>query len=303
MSDETENEIEVEPRVISTAVSRIDGPYRAAPLTGATGDITELSWDQLYERAKVHTLMGILLPPHVRNNAPLMLGFIIMARRWKMPDELFVAQNSYVVRNQAGVETVAYAAAVYHAALKAAGAIIGRAHYSYDGEGDELRCTVSVIDAETGERQSLQTAPLRLCRKHSPLWKENPSQQLGYYAMRNLVRLKYPDVLAGLYTRDEFDVPSVETPPSPNLMARLPGRIEGEGFEVDTVEQQRQEEAAIAVVREKAEAKAAKDRERKKVYKGAAAARKAEKEAEEAAPEATHDPAPSPADDPAHPTG
>jgi hypothetical protein len=291
------------PAMPGTDVTRIEGPYKPSALDGAIADTTAVTWLQMIEVAKLMARAGIALPPHARNDPAICWALMLQAREWKLANPFFVAQHSYVVRNQGGVETLAYDSAVFQAVLLASKAIRGRPDYIYEGEGDERRCTVTVVDAQTGQGQVLRTPPLKLCRKHSPLWKDNPDQQLGYYALRNLVRLKYQDVLGGFYDRDEFDGPAAEAPPSPNLMARLPGRIEGEGFEIDTGEQQRQEEAAIAVVREKAEAKAAKDRERKKVYKGAAAARKAEKEAVEAAPEATHDPAPNPADDTANPSG
>jgi hypothetical protein len=45
-----------------------------------------------------------------------------------------------------------------------------------------------------------------------------------------------PEVLGGVYDRDEFDTSQEPAPPaSPNLMERLPGRMGKEGFKADAV--------------------------------------------------------------------
>ena len=77
-----------------------------------------------------------------------------------------LANGLLYVRNAKGEETVAWNSAVFQAILLAAKAIIGRPQYLYDGRGEERRCTVQVLDAQTREWQELQTPPLKKCRKN-----------------------------------------------------------------------------------------------------------------------------------------
>lgn len=81
----------------------------------------------------------------------------------------------------------------------------GRLKYSYDGEGPTRTCTVTGIDRETGDEIVYTTPELKSIRvKNSPLWKDDPDQQLGYYAARSWARRHFPELLLGVYTREEI---------------------------------------------------------------------------------------------------
>jgi hypothetical protein len=41
--------------------------------------------------------------------------------------------------------------------------------------------------------------------QNSPLWKNDPDQQLFYYSSRAFCRRHFPDVLLGVYSRDELE--------------------------------------------------------------------------------------------------
>ncbi|UWQ30216.1 recombinase RecT [Leisingera sp. M523] len=89
--------------------------------------------------------------------------------------------------------------------------IKGRLKYSYDGEGPTRRCTVVGIDREIGEEITYTTPELKsIPTKNSPLWKGDPDQQLGYFAARSWARRHFPELLLGVYTREEIEeVPRV----------------------------------------------------------------------------------------------
>jgi hypothetical protein len=216
-------------------VSRVDAKFNAANIEGALLQRRGPLFDSLpvmVEAAKLMARSGLYLPPHCRNEPGLCFAVLMKTQAWGLPDPYFMAEHSYVVTQKGGEQRIAYDSAVHQAALLASGAIIGRPQYAYLGEGESLVCIVSVTDARTNRTESYQTPPVKQCKAHSPLWVSNPMQQLGYYGLRNLVRLKYQDVLAGFYDRDEFEETVDVTPVvgSPNLMERLPGRIAGEGF-------------------------------------------------------------------------
>jgi hypothetical protein len=216
-----------------------------APISAA-----DMTWMQLQkaqrDAARDMSRSRLSVPPYLRDNPYDCLGIVKAARQWGLENEYFVAQNSYITTDRYGIERLAYTSVLYQAVLTKSKAIIGRAQYSYEGEGNARTCTVGVLDRETREWQNATTPPLAKCRKNSPLWDIDPDQQLAYFAIRRLVRQKYSEVFGGLYDHTEFDDAPPE--PSPTLLERLPGRIEGAGFSVDLAELQRDEAAAVAAV-------------------------------------------------------
>jgi hypothetical protein len=156
-------------------------------------------------------------------------------------------QNSYVAKSDGIIN---YDNFVYAAIIMASGLLKGRPRYEYQSEGEERTCTVSATFIGETEPHTYETPPIKQCRpskneqgvvKGSPLWVKDPDQQLGYFAIRNWGRRHMPEVLGGVYTRDEFEDSTQDAPEpkdvSPRLMDRLPGKMEGAGFQIDVVDQ------------------------------------------------------------------
>lgn len=105
---------------------------------------------------------------------------------------------------------VSFEGQLVNAMVNMSAPIKGRLKYSYDGEGATRRCTVTGIDRETGEEITYTTPMLKdIPVKNSPLWKGDPDQQMGYYAARSWARRHFPELLLGVYTREEI----AEAPP------------------------------------------------------------------------------------------
>ena len=297
MTDETQPNPPAEP---TQEVSRIDAPYRASgiadvPIVAGMGVMMQ-TLPQMIEAAKLMARADICLPVHARNRPDICFALLMRTENWRLKDAFFVAEHSYVVtqKRKVGdqwqdVESLAFDAAVFQAALLASGAIRGRPQYTYEGEDAERKCTVAV-QLPDGTWTDHTTPPLKLCHpghterngnkyvKGSPLWDRAPDQQLAYYGLRNLVRLKFQDVLAGFYDREEYDeYPDIDAgkmdgPASPNLLERMPGRIEGEGFKPTGVEEAAAEHAAVTraqEIKEKRRAAMAGARAAKAARKGA----------------------------------
>jgi len=217
----------------------------------------EMTWIQLQkaqrDAARDMSRSHLSVPPHLRDNPYDCLAVVKAAKQWGLKNEYFVAQNSYVTTDRHGIQRLSYTSAVYQAVLKTSGAIIGAPQYAYEREGNDRVCTASVLDRQTRQWESATTPPLRICKKNSPLWTDDPDQQLSYFAIRRLVRQKYAEVFGGLYDKDEFEDEPAE--PSPSLIERLPGRIEGAGFSPDLAELKHDEAEAIAAVQAQAETK------------------------------------------------
>lgn len=245
-----------------TEISRIDDKYQPSRLADTEVDpgqgVLFRKLPELIEAAKLMARADIAVPPHCRDQPSVCFAILMRTNNWKLMDPFFVAEHSYVVSKKVkgddgtwgAVKTLAFDSAVFQAALLASGAIRGRPQYEYHGEGAEMTCTVSV-QLHDGGWEEHTSPPMKVVHpghsqttagtfvKGSPLWDKNPTQQLGYFTLRDLVRLKFQDVLGGIYDPDEYEeTPVGPTASSPNLLERLPGHMEdGTGFQTDVVDQ------------------------------------------------------------------
>jgi len=202
------------------------------------------------------------IPEYLRGNAADCLVITTQALRWKL-EPVWCMQNSYIAKSGGLIN---YENFVFAAIVMASGVLRGRPRYFYQGEGDERTCTVSAVFHGEHEPHEYTTPPLKQCRpaknqdgvvKGSPLWTRDPDQQMAYFAIRNWARRYIPELLGGVYSRDEFEDSTQDAvPPSPNLMERLPGKMGGAGFKLDIVDTGIAEEAAKAGESTKAKAKA-----------------------------------------------
>ena len=122
--------------------------------------------------------------------------------------------------------------------------ITGRLKYRFDGEGQKLRCIVTgVIDGEELTYESPEVG--QITTKNSPLWNSDPQQQLGYFASRSWARRHTPEVLLGVYDREEvqsYQGPDKAKDVTPSLQERLAQRrhVEpaDEGFDQSSINEQ-----------------------------------------------------------------
>jgi len=131
------------------------------------------------------------------DNPGACLAVTTAALRFGM-DPFALAQKAYFVNGQ-----IAYEAQVIMALLNTRAPIKGRLRYEYNGSGADRRCTCKAT-LEDGDEVSYTTPPLRMIAGKSPLWKRDPDQQLAYYAARSLARRHFPEVIMGVYARDEL---------------------------------------------------------------------------------------------------
>jgi hypothetical protein len=149
--------------------------------------------------AEVMAQSVVTVPKHLHGKPSDCLAITLQAMRWKM-DPYIVAGKTHVVNGNLG-----YEAQLVVAVLKSSGAIKGRPHYEYQGDGPALSCRAGFIPA--GEHEVVWTEWLSIGAikvKNSPLWATNPKQQFGYLQARNWARLYAPDALLGVYTDDEL---------------------------------------------------------------------------------------------------
>lgn len=187
--------------------------------------------------AEVMCKADIALPKHLRGNAGACMAVALQAMEWDM-SPFAVASKSYAVNGQ-----IAYEAQLIAAVVNSRSGIQGRLKYHYEGEGDSLVCTVTgKLD---GEEYAYTSPPFgKITPKNSPLWKTDPEQQLGYYSSRAWARRYTPEVLLGVYDREEIqayqgpDQAKDVTPKMPlsERLAAANAAESGEGFSQDHVE-------------------------------------------------------------------
>ena len=171
--------------------------------------------------AKVMCQAEQAIPAAFRRKPGMCLAVTMQALRWGF-DPFGVAQNAYVVNDK-----VAYEAKLMVAAINANAGLAEPLDYQYEGSGDDLFCRVIGhlyrADGEVIQRL-YETPPIgSISPKNSPLWQKDPRQQLAYYGARSWARRHAPEVLLGVYGRDEAvdDVGSVINARRPSMRERF----------------------------------------------------------------------------------
>lgn len=142
---------------------------------------------------------------HLRNNPGACFGIVIQAVEWGL-SPYAVANKSYEVNDQ-----LAYESQLIQAVILRRAPIKGRIKFDYTGEGDQRVCIASAVTIE-GDTVEYRSPPLaRITPKNSPLWKNDPDQQLAYFSGRALCRRHFPDVLMGIYDIDELEAGAMKT--------------------------------------------------------------------------------------------
>ncbi|TPJ70492.1 MULTISPECIES: recombinase RecT [unclassified Mesorhizobium] len=205
-----------------------------AMASGAGGSsIAPQNLGEVVRFAEVMCRADIALPQHLRGNAGACMAVAMQALEWQM-SPFAVASKSYAVGGR-----IAYEAQLIAAVVNTRSGIKGRLRYEYRGEGADLSCRVTgILD---GQECEYETPPFSaILVKNSPLWKSDPRQQLGYFAARSWARRHCPEVILGVYDRDEMEHqgPTNAKDVTPSVMARLtaqetqqPASPEREGFD------------------------------------------------------------------------
>ncbi len=178
---------------MSTALTLSDG--------GRTGSLVlaPQSFGEVVQFAELMSKCSFV-PKHLRNRPADCMAVCMQALRWEM-DPFSVAQKTYFVSEGAAP---GYEAQLISAVVHSRAPLDGRLSVTWTGEGSGLSCTV------TGKFRGDPTPKAKTCRianikvKNSPLWAADPEQQLAYYTTRAWARLYCPDIIMGVYTREEL---------------------------------------------------------------------------------------------------
>lgn len=198
----------------------------AMQVSDQIGGILFSNMTEVMEFAKLMSLARGAVPVFLRENPGACLAITIQALEWRF-SPFAVANKSYFVNDR-----IAYEAQLIHAVIEARAPLRERLRYRFEGEGASLRCTCIGHFKLEAEPRDVRSPPISQIKvKNSPLWASDPEQQLTYYVARAWARRHAPDILMGVYSRDELDeesgrgmedvTPPKDADPSTDLKARL----------------------------------------------------------------------------------
>lgn len=195
----------------------------------------------------------IAIPKQYQGNPGNCMAVIMQAQRWGM-DPYIVASKTHVVSGNLG-----YEAQLVNAVITSSNAINGRFHYQYseiewknDTDPNAWIRVGAQIAGDAGIQWGEKLYPSTVKVKNSPLWKTNPKQQCAYLAVKMWSRLYTPQVIMGVYTRDEMQGVEQEKDITPKKSTlNIPAGTDTETGEipVDTG-QQEQKSPSFETIRE-----------------------------------------------------
>ncbi|WFA31428.1 recombinase RecT [Klebsiella pneumoniae] len=179
--------------------------------------------DRLVRFATLMADSKATVPAHLAGKPADCLAVTMQAAQWGM-NPFAVAQKTHVVNG-----TLGYEAQLVNAVVSSSSLLATRLNYKWDGDWSKVSgktdkspsLTVTVWATLKGESEP-RTLTISMAQsgvRNSPLWEQDPRQQLAYLCVKRWARLHAPDVLLGVYTPDELQeaAPRVErdiTPPT-----------------------------------------------------------------------------------------
>ncbi|EMD0904347.1 recombinase RecT [Klebsiella pneumoniae] len=179
--------------------------------------------DRLVRFATLMADSKTTVPAHLAGKPADCLAVTMQAAQWGM-NPFAVAQKTHVVNG-----TLGYEAQLVNAVVSSSNLLATRLNYKWDGDWSKVSgktdkspsLTVTVWATLKGESEprTLTISMAQAGVRNSPLWEQDPRQQLAYLCVKRWARLHAPDVLLGVYTPDELQeaAPRVErdiTPPA-----------------------------------------------------------------------------------------
>ncbi|ECA0163996.1 recombinase RecT [Salmonella enterica subsp. enterica] len=164
--------------------------------------------NQLVRFAELMAQSKATVPQHLVGKPSDCLAVTMQAAQWGM-NPFAVAQKTHVVNG-----TLGYEAQLVNAVVSSSNLLATRLNYRWDGDWSKvngkndksplLTVTVSAVIKGESDPRELTISMAQAGVRNSPLWEQDPRQQLAYLCVKRWARLHAPDVLLGVYTPDEL---------------------------------------------------------------------------------------------------
>lgn len=136
------------------------------------------------------------------------------AVRWGM-DPFALAQTAYFVSGKMGFEGKTIAAVI-----NSDPRLKGRLDYTFEGEGDTMKITVSGTFRDTNETKTI-SGTVKQWKTSQGSWAKDPEQALVYRGSRQWARRWMPERLLGVYSIDELEDMQARDVPAGQRSLRL----------------------------------------------------------------------------------
>lgn len=206
---------------------QLDFEETAAPLVNVNNTSAMVlngdSMDKMLKFSQMMATSKITIPKHLQGNAGDCFAIVMQAMQWGM-NPFAVAQKTHLVNGVLG-----YEAQLVNAVINSRAPITTRLNYEWFGDwskvngktsnADDVGVIVSATMKGETEPRTLSVSMAQVGNvRNSPLWVNDPRQQLAYLATKRWSRLYCPDVILGVYTADEFEQePPRDVTPKPTV--------------------------------------------------------------------------------------
>lgn len=206
---------------------QLDIEETAAPLVNVNNTSAMVlngdSMDKMLKFSQMMATSKITIPKHLQGNAGDCFAIVMQAMQWGM-NPFAVAQKTHLVNGVLG-----YEAQLVNAVINSRAPITTRLNYEWFGDwskvngktsnADDVGVIVSATMKGETEPRTLSVSMAQVGNvRNSPLWVNDPRQQLAYLATKRWSRLYCPDVILGVYTADEFEQePPRDVTPKPTV--------------------------------------------------------------------------------------
>jgi len=167
---------------------------------GGANGLAPQTLAEVMDFAQLMAKAGPMVGKAFRNNPGACVAITMQAMQWGM-NPFAVSQKAYTTGDNIG-----YEAQLVTAVINAHAPVKERPKFTFEGEGAKRRCTVTATLKGESEACVYQSPEVgTITTKNSPLWKQDPDQQLSYFSIRAWARRYCPEVIMGVYAIDELD--------------------------------------------------------------------------------------------------
>lgn len=167
------------------------------------------SMDSMLSMANLMAESSVTLPAHFRGKAADCLAVVMQSMQWRM-NPFAVAQKTHIVNG-----TLGYEAQLVNAVVISMAPTKDRLHFDWFGDWKNVSKddkshdrgvrVWATLKGEDEPRELVLTMGQVGSVRNSPLWANDPRQQIAYLAIKRWSRLYCPDVILGVYTPDEIE--------------------------------------------------------------------------------------------------
>ena len=139
-----------------------------------------------------------LVPAHLQGKPSDCFLVIEQSMRWGM-SPFAVAQCTSVISGK-----LMYEGKLVAGVINGNGNLSKRINYSFDGDGENRKCTASATIAGESEPRTVEVV-YKDVKTSNQFWTKQPDQQLTYSASRNWARRHMPELMLGVYSPEEME--------------------------------------------------------------------------------------------------